>query len=435
MSEILLLDFEERDKEFLASRSYKVGLCLTGTASAPAEPIKFSGESSIVFFQAEGDREIGQDLSVEIERFVLGGGAFVCFLGKKNSFPFAHLVGLPLELKQPDGVYPDSVLFDSGAPFHLVLERFQPFITYASKLLPNGQTGADSQDSGHRNGGYEVLARSSDGSPVSALFRKGKGFLLVLPWFGSKNLEVADCLLKELLPGGASPSKDAKNNSWLDQEEYVFPVMKELLTQKEEENRRHAQALSEIDERIKEAREKDQEVFQTLIRGEGPELKNAVLHALDYLGWEKIVDVDEYWKNVIRNREENIWLIEGRENSVEASMRKDFFILVLSKEGKNGALDDECSLLQKYKGRRMQEFDNTKMKAVLIGNYFSTQEAKLRPNPYSTAQAEEAQKDGNGLLSTWELFSAIKAEKEGRTTKEKIRQQIKEKTGLITFDL
>ena len=83
----------------------------------------------------------------------------------------------------------------------------------------------------------------------------------------------------------------------------------------------------------------------------------------------------------------------------------------------------------------MQEFDNTRMKAVLIGNYFSAAEAKSRPAPFSAAQIEEAQKDGNGLLTSYELFRAIKAEKEGRVTKDAIRDQIKLKTGLITFDI
>ena len=83
----------------------------------------------------------------------------------------------------------------------------------------------------------------------------------------------------------------------------------------------------------------------------------------------------------------------------------------------------------------MQEFDNTRMKAVLIGNYFAAAEAKGRPNPFSAAQIEEAQKDGNGLLTTWELFRAVKAEKEGQITKDAVREQIKDKTGLITFDI
>lgn len=82
----------------------------------------------------------------------------------------------------------------------------------------------------------------------------------------------------------------------------------------------------------------------------------------------------------------------------------------------------------------MQEFDNTKMKAILIGNYFSQTEAKLREVPFTETQIGEAAKDGNGLLTTYELFRAIKAEKEKKISKEAIREQMKNKVGLISFD-
>jgi hypothetical protein len=82
----------------------------------------------------------------------------------------------------------------------------------------------------------------------------------------------------------------------------------------------------------------------------------------------------------------------------------------------------------------MQEFDNTKTKAVLLGNYFLAQEAAARTVPFSPLQIEEAQKDGNGLLTTYELFKAVKAEKEGRVRKEDIRGQLAGKTGLVRFE-
>ncbi|TFG55878.1 MAG: hypothetical protein E4H35_05425 [Candidatus Aminicenantes bacterium] len=75
------------------------------------------------------------------------------------------------------------------------------------------------------------------------------------------------------------------------------------------------------------------------------------------------------------------------------------------------------------------------MKTVLVGNYFSAIEAKLRDNPFSASQIEESQKDGNGLLTTYELFRAIKAEKEKRISKDAIREQIKIKTGLVKFEI
>jgi hypothetical protein len=248
-----------------------------------------------------------------------------------------------------------------------------------------------------------------------------------------KNVEVVDHILKDKLSlAAAMPEEPAVD--WLDGEDYVFPELKELMLKKDEEKRRHEAALADIDRRISEMRSAGQEEFHRLLKAEGPELKSAVIHALRYLGWQKVVDVDDYWKNVIRSKEEDAWLVDNAEQNVEVSLRKESLIIVLVRGNKNWATDDECALLQKYKGRRMQEFDNTRMKAVLIGNYFSNVEAKVRDIPFSAAQIEEAQKDGNGLLTTWELFKAVKAEKEKKVGKEALRTQLKTKTGLITFE-
>ena len=223
--------------------------------------------------------------------------------------------------------------------------------------------------------------------------------------------------------------------SWLDSEEYAFPGLKGLYAEKDEELKRHAEALTDLDRRIHDMMTTEQQAFHDLLRAEGPALKAAVIHSLRYLGWGRVVDVDDYWKKVIRSKEEDIWLIDDEDQHIEVSMRKNPLILVLVRSGKAWATDDECLLLQKFKGRRMQEFDNTKMKAILLGNYFCRTEAGGRGNPFSPLQVEEAQKDGNGLLTTTELFRAVKAEKEGRARKEDLRRDLGEKAGLIEFSL
>jgi len=159
-----------------------------------------------------------------------------------------------------------------------------------------------------------------------------------------------------------------------------------------------------------------------------------VIRAFKYLEWLNVVDVDQYWRHVIRIKEEGIWLVDENEKSIEQLIRGSELILVTVRSSEGGAKDEDCLLLQRYKGRRMQEFDNTRMKALLLGNYHCRTEAKLRGVPFSETQIDEAVKDGNGLLSTYELFKAIKAEKEKKVTKEAIREQIKNKVGLVTFD-
>ncbi len=123
---------------------------------------------------------------------------------------------------------------------------------------------------------------------------------------------------------------------------------------------------------------------------------------------------------------------EGK--TVEEKIRTSPIILVIIRSGLGPVAESDLTSLQKFKARRMQEFDNTKMKAILIGNYYFRQDARTRPIPFTQEQIEEAIADGNGLMTTADLFWAIKGEKEGRISKEEIRKTISDKRGLITFN-
>lgn len=438
MAKILLVDFEDQERDFLASRKYDVELLSTGWRTGSEEPLDIPGGSDIVFYQVgaadpRGPSELHAAVHEALVERVKEGVRVVCFVGGGETPQLTNIVGPIPGLRIEDSARADSVVFNPRALFHVPFERFRPFIAGAFRLLPDTLAEGVWEKETPTNGHLEVLAKSADGAPVAFLLRKGKGYILLLPSFGPKNVEVVDYILKDKLSLAAALPEEPVAD-WIEGEDYVFPEIKELLAKKGEEKRRHEAALADIDRRIREMRSAGQEEFHRLLTAEGPELRSAVIHALRYLGWEKVVDVDDYWKKVIRSKEEDAWLVENAEQNVEISLRKESLVIVLVRGNKNWATDDECSLLQKYKGRRMQEFDNTRMKAVLIGNYFSNVEAKVRDIPFSAAQIEEAQKDGNGLLTTWELFKAVKAEKEKRVGKDALRTQLKTKTGLITLE-
>ena len=221
---------------------------------------------------------------------------------------------------------------------------------------------------------------------------------------------------------------------WEDAEDYVFPGLRAVYGEIEQENERHRRNIAGLELKLQELKDGEQASFSRLLTANGEELREAVVWALRYLEYPKVVDVDEYWKHVIRTKEEDAWLLDGDGGSVEELIRGGHLTLVAVRGGEGGAADDDGLLLQRYKGRRMQEFNNTRMQAVLIGNYFSAAEPKLRDVPFSETQVKEAAQDGNALLTTYELFKAIKAEKEGQVTKEDIRTQLRNKTGLVTFE-
>lgn len=438
MAKILLVDFSEAERDHLVSQKYDVETLATGWTTGKDEPFDLSPDSEVIFYQVGGGTvEGGAGLHAGVHEALVEkiheGARVICFIGGGETSRLTNIIGPVEGLQVDESARTDTVIFNPRALFHVPFERFRPFIAKAFRLLPETFAEGVWEKETASNGRLEILAKSPDGAPVALVLRKGKGYVLLLPSFGSKNVEVADYILKDKLPFSAELPEESAGD-WLDGEDYTFPELKALIARRDEEKKRLEEVLADYDRQVREMKAVGMEEFHRLLKGEGAALKKAVVHAFRYLGWGRVVDVDEYWKKVIRNKEEDAWLIEPGDIPVEASISKGELVLVLVRSNKNWATDDECALLQKYKGRRMQEFGNTQMKALLVGNYFSATEAKLRGNPFSSTQIEEAQKDGNGLLTTYELFRAIKAEKENRVSKEAIREQFKLKTGLISLD-
>lgn len=439
MAKILLLDFPPADRDHLVSQKYDVEARSTAWATGIEESLAPAGDCEIMFYQAgAGAAGGGADHHAGVHEALAprlrDGLRFVCFVGGGDAARITNLVGPVEGLRVEESVRGDAVVFNPRALFHVPFERYKPYIAKAYKLL--GETLGDGvwEKDTPGSGRIEVLAKTLDGAPAAMAVARGKGSVLFLPSFGAKNVEVVEYILKDRLTIGPEPVVEPEAD-WLDGEEYGFPELKTLAARREEEKKRFEMVLADYDRQLKELKAGGQEEFHRLLKGEGAALKKAVVHAFRYLGWGRVVDVDEYWKNTIRNKEEDAWLLEPGDMPVEAGIRKGEIVIVLVRSGKNWATDDECALLQKFKGRRMQEFDNTRMKSILVGNYFSAVPAKDRQCPFSAAQIEEAQKDGNGLLTTWELFRAVKAEKENRISKDALREQIRLKTGLMTFDI
>jgi hypothetical protein len=391
-------------------------------------------EAKAIFYQMNWPVEeetIPEGLSEKVQEMVTNGARVVCFVGKGHLYQLTSVIGTFPDIHLQESAPGELLLVNPEMPYNLLFEKYSDNLAHLYKLLPTS-FGADSWEvPAARNESWKIVAKSSDGYPVSLIIRSGKGFVWLLPWFGQNNIQVADFILKDVFPLIEIKGKELEHIDWIDREEYLFPEIRQLFLKKEEEKKSFEEKIKEIDEQIKSLRQTQQEVFNRLLKAEGQELKEAVSHAFKYLGWGKVVDVDEYWKNVIRDKEEDLWLIDNSDQPTEVCLRKEFMILIVIRSSRNWATDDDCILLQRVKGRRMQEFDNTRMKAILVGNYFNLLEARLRNNPFSQFQVEEAEKDGNGLLTTYELFKAIKAEKEGLISKEDIRRQLKEKAGLV----
>jgi hypothetical protein len=260
-----------------------------------------------------------------IEKIVAEGGAIICFVGNSQEYHLTNIIGDIPQLKFEENKLPDRIYEIKDKPFNLIFSQFRPFISHAFELFQTHDNLGKSLNLNEwdppYDGELQILAESYKNYPVSAVLRKGKGFYLLLPWFGEKNVEVAELILSQILPE-VSPHLFAEDKySWLDSYEYIFPGLLDIYKQMEEENERHRQNLVRLEEKIEKIKSNDQEPFNRLLIMEGAELRQAVNRALKYLNWLNVVDVDEYWKRVIRVKDEDIWLLDEDEKTVEELIR------------------------------------------------------------------------------------------------------------------
>jgi hypothetical protein len=440
--EILLLDFEDKDYKELKDKKFEVALKQTNWKSSSIESLIIPENCKMILYQANSNSTISSAHARDSEKFktlIAKGGVMACFVGQCETFHLTNFSGPIPKLEFKNNDVPNITNTTKKGPFAPLFKKFSNSIIQAKKLFPEAMAIETKIDlrawDPNGFGEMEVLATSSDGYPISAVIRDGKGYYLLLPWFGEKNIKVAEMISKEMLPQSEIQGESGDELAWLDSEEYAFPGLQELYKEKEEARKKFEQVISKIDKKIEDLKEKKQAPFQKMLITEGTELKKSVITALEYIGWKKVVDVDDYWKNVVRDKEEDIWLLEEDSAPIETTIKTGYVFLVNTVGSDKDAVDDDCAVLQKFKGRRMQEFNNTKMKAILIGNYFNKQDAKQRKNPYSEVQIADAEKDANGLMTTYELFKAVKAVMENKIKKEDIQRQMEAQLGLIKFNI
>jgi len=441
MAKILMIDFSEEDIKQLQAEKWDVEGRETNWKSGKVESLVPPLDCRLIFFQLNlGDSGPGLHVgdAANFEAILLDGGVITCFLGSGEEFHLTNLFGPIPGLKLEVNKRPSFINKIADSPAGYLLEEFMPQIIKSYELFSDEDESKNLLTVDVGGSGYsqiEVLARNYRRRPVAACLRKGKGYLFLLPWFGQNNLNVVRAMLRQILPSMTPYLFEENPFAWVESPDYYFPSLKSVFQQIQEETERHRQTIFRLRNQAEELKKTEQEAFLQLITGQDEVLKKAVVHAFKYLEWPIVVDVDDYWKRVIRIKEEDIWLMDNSdERTIEEKIRTSPLILVIIRSGLGPALDTDLVALQKFKARRMQEFDNTKMKALLIGNYYLHQDARARPIPFSQEQIDEAVADGNGLMTTAELFWAIKAEKEGKISKEEIRQTVREKTGLITFN-
>jgi len=243
--------------------------------------------------------------------------------------------------------------------------------------------------------------------------------VLAFPQLQNRKKDFLLELIDELLPG-LFPEifPYSEQFSWVSLESYFLPNQADLLAKKVKLEDEYKSALMEIENDIEE-NHAQYKFLHNLITETGDLLVKAVEELFIWFGFKSILNMDETNPEI-------------KEEDLQVPLENG--LLVIEVKGIGGtSKDSECSQISKIKYRRAKERNSFDVFALYIVNHQRyTPPSERRNPPFSEQQIADAQSDGRGLLTTYEIFRLYFHIEEGFITKEEARLSLLEH-GLVQF--
>ncbi len=244
------------------------------------------------------------------------------------------------------------------------------------------------------------LATSKFGDIVAAVLlprKNGKGLVLILPQLEDKQAAILDLIqtvfpeiVPELFP-------DHEGGRWVQREEYEHSSILVRKADQLEVQRKANQEVSRLEQEIAAERESFG-FLHGLLTKSGNALVLDVKRALEFIGFQKVVDVDEVDDAEV-NKQEDLQILDQSPS------------LLLEIKGLAG-MPTEGDTLQvtKYVLRRIRQWNQTDVTGLSLVNHQRNLPALERDhaNAFTNAQIQDAKQNGTGLMTTWDLFRLVR---------------------------
>ncbi len=437
MVSVTFIDYPEDQVQIIEKEILDIQIkqWTTNWKSGKTLTIRPGDEKGIVFYavgQSNNDaNSVHYGNGHAFMEMVREGGVVVCFLGQCKQFHVENVVEIPSSI-QVCGIVdnPTQCNLVGDSIINEVFSRHSHNISCATLLIPpHGSITSNSEFPTN----VEVIAESLNRSPgaIAARIRERKGFYLFLPYFSDFG-NVTSLLLCDLLPKLSPYLFNDPRHKWLESPEYHMPALQELYFKKQEEQEKFDKQTKEIQANIQAVADSEQAQLNRLLISKNEELKQTVLECLSYLEFE-VIDVDKYWaeKDSSRQKEEDLWIF-GKCKRFDLGKTPMRLIEVKGKD-RGTVSDSDCGAVVKYVSRRMKELNNTKISGIFVANCSINKPAKDRPEAFTKSQKEDASRDSNLLMTTYDLFNLIKAEKEGKIKKKDARSFIWDSSGRLSI--
>lgn len=353
------------------------------------------------------------------DRILSHGGLFVVFAKNREiqKMKFGHLYGYPKTLTGQDinfdnwsflGCLGDSCVkinYDSGNeifpfgkddPLTQLLTKYIEKSTFYCILERNYNI--------NKENWLPLLKNKYDSVVSTAIVREYEkdkhSFILIFPQFDNKKDFVLE--LFQLLPNFVPHLfPHYEGNLWLHKPEYELPNIIEFEEEKKKTRQKCDDKIKEIDIKIEKEKEGNK-FWYDLIRETGDTLVQAVIKALQILGFEQLVDVDYKIKN----------------NGSGGSLREDIQIkdkspiLIVDVKGITGLPSDaEATQAYKHATIRMKEWERTDINSLTIINHQRNIPPLDRENnmPYRQELLDGASQIDSGLMTSFDLYRLVRS--------------------------
>lgn len=236
------------------------------------------------------------------------------------------------------------------------------------------------------------LATSKFGDTVAGGLlprEKGEGIVLILPQLEDKEAAVLDLIqtaLPEILP---RLFPDHEGGRWVHRDEYEHPSILERKVAQLEVQRKANEEVARLDREIDAERDRCG-FLHGLLTKSGKALVTDVKRALEFVGFQKVVDVDEV-DDAEANKQEDLQILDGSPS------------LLLEIKGLAG-MPTEGDTLQvtKYVLRRIRQWKRTDVVGLSLVNHQRNLPALERnhANAFTEHQVQDAKQNDTGLMTT-----------------------------------
>lgn len=260
------------------------------------------------------------------------------------------------------------------------------------------------------------LVENKYGSTVASaiVLNESRGWIFILPQLKDKPGFLSRFFNEVLPPISPHLFPYAEGTRWTQKPEYEFPKVLELKSQIQKIQEEARRQVLELDEAIQQER-MEMAYLHDLIRETGTPLVNAVKKTLEVLGFQSVKDVDEEM--------EKAGQIGGKCEDLQIHDASP--VLLVEIKGISGLPTDPDSFqVLKHLLIRMKEWSRTDVEALTIFNHQKNLPPLDRENKNTFRQTilDNAEGQGFGLLTTWELFRLTRNYLKYGWTHEQIRE-------------